>query len=482
MFIVLFKAFNGKIKTGETMYILQSRYKLENSYLHYYGIRNKENLFKNFIKLNKKQVNIIKQLPKDLSVEEKRILGSKILDIAVVTIDKYKKIPTSLDEAHFCKTCAANDFIIPGIEFDENGLCPLCQTKDETKYMKAVVPVLNDIPHSKKSRFDVAVFYTGGKDSTFLLYYLSKVKNLRVLALTWEIPYMSLSAKLSIEGAKKHLDKVEFVSRKIDNESLKKIYSKLYELNGNTCACPSLAYVLFYEFLVDEKIPYFVCGNEPAQMKGLYYNNMAPKIAYKFADSKLLNFLISLGRILTLHPPFKRGQFQTLVTMKQLAYGDNILKKLSGYKNELVSNVCKAIKEVPSILKPLKRAIRRSSWRGSIPSFIQVDLNDISKDGIYDWRKIKDILKNECGYVAPESLSKGLHTSCQIEKCKEHSQFIRFYNMESSMIPFSALEISLASRDNNISKEEAIKEIKENLGFSLEEVEECQIMKQYFQK
>ena len=31
-------------------YILQSRYKIENSYLHYYGLRNKENLFKNFIK------------------------------------------------------------------------------------------------------------------------------------------------------------------------------------------------------------------------------------------------------------------------------------------------------------------------------------------------------------------------------------------------------------------------------------------------
>ena len=464
------------------MYLLQSRYKLENSCLHYYGLKNKENLFKNLIKLNKKQINIINKLPKDLSIEEKRILGNKILGIAVVEEEKYKKIPTSLEEARFCKSCAANDFIIPGIEFDENGLCPMCQTKESTKWMKAVIPVLNDIPHSKSSRFDVAVFYTGGKDSTFLLYYLSKIMKLKVLALTWEIPYMSLSAKLSIEGAKKNLDNVEFLSRKIDNESLKKIYSKLYELSENTCACPSLAYVLFYEVLVDEKIPYFVAGNEPAQMKGLYYNNMAPKIAYKFASSKLLNFLISLGRILILHPPLKKGQFQTLATMKQLAYGDNIFKKMAGYKNDLISNVCEAIKEVPSILKPLKRAIKRSSWSGNIPAFIQVDLNDISKDGIYDWRKIKDILKDECGYVAPESLSKGLHTSCQIEKCKEYSQFIRFYNMKSSMIPFSALEISLASRDKNISKEDAIKEIKENLGFDLKEVEECQIMKKYFQK
>ena len=464
------------------MYILQSRYQLENSSLHYYGLRNKENLFKNVIRLSKRQLNIIQQLPKNLSKKEKRILGKRIIDIAVVEEEKYRKVPTSLEEAHFCKNCAANDFIIPGLEFDENGLCPMCQTKEETKWMKAVLPVLNDIPHSKKSRFDVAVFYTGGKDSTFLLYYLSKIKKLRVLALTWEIPYMSLSAKLSIEGAKKTLDKVEFISRKIDNESLRKIYSKLYELSENTCACPSLAYVLFYEVLVDEKVPYFVAGNEPVQMKGLYYNHMAPKIAYRFGSSKFLNFMVSLGRVFTLHPPLKKGQLQALLTMKQLAYGDNIFKTMAGYQNSLVSNVCEAIKEVPSIVKPLKGAIRRSSWSGNIPAFIQVDLNDVSKDGIYDWRKVKDILQKECGYAPPESLSKGLHTSCQIEKCKEYSQFIRFYQMKSSMIPFSALEISLASRDQNISREEAIKEMKENLGFHLEEVEECQIMKKYFQK
>lgn len=460
------------------MYDLQNRWKQEGNVLRYYGLKNKQEMFKNTVKLNKKQLEIIKKLPCELSGEEIKILknlfGNQVVDIA----DK-KVTPKSFEEARFCKRCVANDFMIPGLEFDEEGLCPMCQTEKETAKLKSVVPVMNDFPGSKKSRFDVAVFYTGGKDSTYLLYYLAKVKNLRVLALTWEIPYMSENAKLSIENAKNKLSSVEFIERRVMADDLKKIYKKLYELAGNTCACPSLAYVLFYPELVANKVPYFVAGNEPAQLLGLYYNHMAPQIAYTFSDNKALNFLFNAGRILTLHPPLKKGQFHTLATMKQLAYGDNPIKKAAGYENTLVHNICEAINEVPSILKPLKRAIRSSSWSGNIPAFVQVDFDEIS-GGAYEWRKVKETIIKECGWVAPEETDKGLHTSCKIEKCKEHSQFRRFYDMKSTMIPFSALEIAIAGKGKNLTREEALKELKESLGFSLGEIPECTIMREYF--
>lgn len=459
------------------MYYLQNRWKLQEGRLKYYGLRNKSVMFKNTVKLNGAQRKIIQKLPCDLTEPEKQVLN-KLLGVQVVTEEQLKTTPQSLDEARFCTNCVANDFIIPGLEFDENGLCPMCQTAEQTKGLKSVVPVKNTFPHSKKSRFDVAVFYTGGKDSTYLLYYLAKVQNLRVLALTWEIPYMSVSAARSIEGAKRTLGNVEFISRKVADADLKKIYKKLYELADNTCACPSLAYVLFYPELVANKVPYFVAGNESAQIIGLYYNHMAPKMAYSFGNNKALNLLINIGRLFTLHPPLKKGQFHTLATMKQLAYGDNPLKNLSGYTNALVTNVVKAIHEAPQIVKPLKRAIRRSSWSGNIPAFVQVDFNDIC-GGVYDWRKIKQTIVEECGWVPPEEYDKGLHTSCKIEKCKEYSQFKRFYEMRSDMIPFSALEISLASRDKALPRETAIAELNSALGFSLCEIPECAIMKEY---
>lgn len=462
------------------MYCLQNRWKLENKQLRYYGLRNKSEMFKNVVKLTAKQARIVHRLPCELNEQEYKCVG-KLMGVQIVDESAKRVTPRSLDEAQFCTRCAANDFMIPGLAFDENGLCPMCQTADDTKNLKSVVPIKNAFPRSKKSRFDVAVFYTGGKDSTFVLYYLSKVLDLRVLALTWEIPYISENAAQSIQNAKRNLPNAEFISRKVCDADLKKIYSHLYKLADNTCLCPSLAYVLFYPELVANKVPYFVAGNEPAQLAGLYYNHMAPKLAYGFANNKFLNFLINLGRVLTLHPPLKKGQLHTLATMKQLAYGDPAIKKMSGYGNALVSNAVEAIHTVPLMVKPLKRAIGKSSWSGNIPAFVQVDLNEIC-GGTYNWRKIKDTIVSECGWVPPDENDKGLHTSCKIEKCKEYSQFKRFYEMKSDMIPFSALEIALASRDKALSRAEAIAELNAALGFSLEEIPECAIMKAYFEQ
>lgn len=459
------------------MYYLQSRWKLEKRKLHYYGLRNAPDLFHNEISVSRRQAEILASLPRELEPEEVSLIRH-LIGKQVVSESELRCIPTRLSEAKFCTCCCANDFIIPGIEFDDAGLCPMCQTAEQVKDLKSIVPILEEIPRSKRSRFDIALFYTGGKDSTYMLYYLSKVKGLRVLALTWEIPFMSESALASIAGAKKAFQNVEFITRSVNRDQLRRIYSELYRLSGNTCACPSLAYLLFYPELVANQVPYFAAGNEPVQMLGLYYNHMAPRIAYSFATNRFLTFIMNVGRVLTLHPPLKQGQFQTLMTMKQLAYGDHPIKKLSGYENELVSNIVRAIHAVPELLPPFRKSITRSSWTGNVPAFIHLDLDAIS-GGAYDWNKVKSILVNECGWVAPEDDHKALHTSCSIEKCKDHTQFLRFYHCKSKMIPFSALEFSLASRTCGRSKEESLYEMEHLLGFSLEEIPECAVMRRF---
>ena len=93
--------------------------------------------------------------------------------------------------------------MIPGLEF-KDGLCPMCQTKEIVTDFKSVLLVINQVGRNKKSRFDIALFYTGCKDSSFLLYYLSKGLNLRVLALTWEIPLCPLQQNKASKTLKRN--------------------------------------------------------------------------------------------------------------------------------------------------------------------------------------------------------------------------------------------------------------------------------------
>ncbi len=263
------------------MYCLQSRWKLEGNRLYYYGLRNRGEMFQNTVRLSKKQRGILAALPKELDQSEKAAL-KELLGVQVVPQSEVRKIPASLAEARFCTSCCANDFILPGLEFDRSGRCPMCQTEKETADLKSVLPLVDEIPRSSRSRFDVALFYTGGKDSTYLLYWLSKVKGLRVLALTWEIPFLSESAKASIEGAKKAFERVEFISRFVSRADLKRVYRKLYELAGNTCACPSLAYLLFYPELVANRVPYFMAGNEPGRCSDCIITILRPGSPTRF--------------------------------------------------------------------------------------------------------------------------------------------------------------------------------------------------------
>ncbi len=156
------------------MFVLQSRWKEKGNKFFYYGLRNKGQMFKNEIKVNKKQLDIIHSLPKELNEEESKAISKLIKFGVVVKEESYHQIPKSITEARFCKECAMNDYMVPGAEFDENGLCPICQTKEVLEQLKGVNPVVNTFPRSKKSRFDVAVFYTGGKDSTYIFTLLLK--------------------------------------------------------------------------------------------------------------------------------------------------------------------------------------------------------------------------------------------------------------------------------------------------------------------
>lgn len=451
----------------EKIFVLQNRWEIKNRHIVYYGIRKAPYTFKNSLRLPQRTLKKLRladgsrtlaQLKPDLYI--KKLIKEGIL----VPKENYRPDKSTYEEASFCKNCTANDYMIPGLETDENGLCPMCVQKEKLKKLKAVLPEITTVPDNRKGEYDLALFYTGGKDSSFLLYYFAVVLKKRVLCLTWEIEYMSENARQSIENAKKIVENADFLIKKVDKEVMKRIYTEHYRLAGNTCMCPSLAYVLFYPILTEKNIPYLVLGNEPSQMQNLLFNNISPKIAFRPKIRAIGRFLWNSGRILTFKKPLAAGQEQTYLTVRTLAKGTFFGKSGEGkYHNEQVRNICKALASEKEFTENFRKAVKKSYRNGRIPRLAHVDLSAIS-DG-YKWGDVKTLLKEKIGWIDCVEADKGLHTSCNIEKCKEYTQFQRFRAKESRLIPFSAIEMAIAVRDGQVSREEGLRELETHSGF-----------------
>jgi tRNA(Ile)-lysidine synthase TilS/MesJ len=77
-------------------------------------------------------------------------------------------------------------------------LCKTCTTykpvevdwEKKAEELKTLVSL-----HQGKGKYDVMVPLTGGKDSSFVLYYMTKVLRVRVLAFTWNNKLFSKTAK-----------------------------------------------------------------------------------------------------------------------------------------------------------------------------------------------------------------------------------------------------------------------------------------------
>lgn len=457
---------------------LQSRWRLEGRYLEYYGLPLSP--LRRRLRVRARTAAVIRQMDGHTPLEQLPVTrGIRALIRRGVIVDSAQVRPSveRWEDAHFCKNCCANDYMIPGLELNEQRLCPMCTTAHRYRRFKNVLPVLNTLPRSTdpRTKYDCAVLYTGGKDSSFLLYYLAKVCGLRVLALTWKTPFMSDSALQSIENAKKALPHTTFWVEEAPADDLRKVYARFYSLQGNTCLCPSVVYPLFFERCCKERVPYIVLGNEPVQCQNLIYNRMSPAFYFRPGIQAAARVLMNIGRLMTLRKPFSKGQLEMYMTVKNLAFPQSRLLSLVGYRNPLVDHTRAALAEA-AFVHPFRDAVKQAGRTGRLPALVHIDLNDISQKGLYDWNDTKALLKQEIGWVDAADTQKGLHTSCKIERCKEYTQWQAFREMRSPILPFSAIELSLAVSAGNVSREQALYELHHHTGFTVDAPAEMAVM------
>jgi len=329
-----------------------------------------------------------------------------------------------------CTKCVNNDFVIPDLEFDEQGKCAICRMYDKSiDDMIWADDMLTDEKlmsycEGNKSRFDAMVLYTGGKDSSFLLWHLAKKLKLRVLAATWNMPFMQESALGNIKSAMKRLPNVEFIQRSVRSDELREATKMRMRRDGLPCLCEQIAYLLFYPVAIHENIPLIIDGAEKVQ---------SIRIGSVFSQAAK-----NMGQA--------RDRDRTVAELMVLM---RTLKRLNASE-----------KKIPFILEASKIIDYVSDENNDIPI-----IKHLANTDCYErWGDIVNIIEEELDWKAPKGQKSLLHTSCKIEKLKDYCQYKLYKNKKASTIPESIKEISAAVYLGYITREEGENEIS-NTGY-----------------
>lgn len=94
----------------------------------------------------------------------------------------------------FCSRCVLPE-TFPGIQFDRDDVCNYCQSAHladsdkKNEYIQKFEELLGSVRGRRE--YDVIMAYSGGKDSTYTLYVLTKKYNMNILALTFDNGFIS---------------------------------------------------------------------------------------------------------------------------------------------------------------------------------------------------------------------------------------------------------------------------------------------------
>lgn len=152
-----------------------------------------------------------------------------------------------------CVRCV-NDKTVKKISFDKNGLCSHCSCYDRYRDKLLDYDKLEEIFLKKLKRgegeydYDVALGFSGGKDSTYVLYKLVKEYGLKVKAYTLDNGFMSVEAKAKIDRLIAELG-VDHEYVECDVELLKQMYRYIVGHYFSPCiACSFLGYAVMINY------------------------------------------------------------------------------------------------------------------------------------------------------------------------------------------------------------------------------------------
>lgn len=272
-----------------------------------------------------------------------------------------------------CKLCL-NDSTVKHIKFDENGVCNFCNTylKEYDKWhnfdllKQTFERKLNSV--KGKYTYDVCVPFSGGKDSTYVLYKLVKEYDLKIKTFTLDNGFLSKEAKEKINAIVKDFNvDHEYIS--LDEDLIKEIYNFIVGKYLSPCiACSYMGYALMINYTTKFDAGLCIHGRSRAQMFRGY-----------FEDSK------------DTFKPFLDVALKDLTKEDLNALYENVLGKIDKYIDK---HLAKKMKEA------LLKDVLNKDFREFVGYFIYHDYNlkevveTITSNTL--WKPNKDIEHFDC--------------------------------------------------------------------------------------
>lgn len=179
-----------------------------------------------------------------------------------------------------CTSCVLPE-TFPGISFNEQGVCHLCQAykghqhlrEEKEKYRQKFENLLQQL--RSPGGYDVLMAYSGGKDSTFTLHLLKQKYGLNILALTFDNGFISPFALENIRRVVENLG-IDHILMKPRFDWLRQIFvegsateiypSKTLERASTICtSCMGLVKFISLKMALEKAIPFIAYGWSPGQ-------------------------------------------------------------------------------------------------------------------------------------------------------------------------------------------------------------------------
>lgn len=179
-----------------------------------------------------------------------------------------------------CTKCVLPE-TFPGINFDAQGVCNFCSdfkgekilNNEKKEYYAKFLDLIKEV--RGKSEYDCTLSYSGGKDSTYVLYLLKEVFKLRPLTVTFDNGFIPEQSFTNIRTVTERLG-VDSVVFKANFHLLKKIFisgikkgmysAKALERASTICtSCIGLVKFIALKIALEKKIPIMAWGWSPGQ-------------------------------------------------------------------------------------------------------------------------------------------------------------------------------------------------------------------------